>query len=487
MAKSDDSDSIILASSDDTIAEATRSSSYCSWCRMPRPLFTDPSWNFWLFATLFSLNRAAATMWLSLATILLDTKEDGCLAMAVFNVACLICLLFVAPALANIWNPRQLMILGASLFALSNWTWVAAVSSEGATRTTAAMFTAILGGFGAGCIWPPWGLYMQCATDQIQEKKQWIRREKITAGLNTKFALPYIFTELGCSLFALLLDVRTAKGLAMREWVSVIYAVIATITAACYIFTSNLERPVVSQRLQGEKVTLGDVFCRKISVTISLWPNACLWFFGTTTIAFSIGAAYINGVVNWQVKEAFTDGAIGYFDSLLTLVAALVAIACGMLVAKEDRRDSASSLKSKSPDADEGKGQVLGLLVGSIGLGLVGVFGLSVTLAGYELRNVSYWLLVPYIFQGIGRGAYESVNKAVFFDHFPNQLEAAFSNQMSIYLVVSGLFFFLGAFANISVSESIRCSILLSFAVLIVPMYLVGKWLHGKRKIKDQL
>lgn len=139
-----------------------------------------------------------------------------------------------------------------------------------------------------------------------------------------------------------------------------------------------------------------------------------------TEMSFGFVAAMLNGWVNGvAVKEGIGKHNIGYLIAMSTLVAT-----------------TSSSIFSWYTSKPRG-----GAFIGKTGPMLAGVMayvGFSLVLLSIPLEDLGHWgVIIPvYIFQGIGRGNFESTNKAVFADFFPGaKAEAAFAN----FVIWSGL------------------------------------------------
>eukprot|EP00397_Hematodinium_sp_SG-2012_P023211 GEMP01024104.1.p1 GENE.GEMP01024104.1~~GEMP01024104.1.p1 ORF type:complete len:468 (+),score=83.95 GEMP01024104.1:145-1548(+) len=427
------------------------------------PIFKDVKSNFWLFATLFSINRAAATIQLTFATPLLGLKIGSHLSV-VFLYTCMVGCLFLGPLATGLWRARQTMMLGSILFALSVWVFVAAVTGlDGVVDRNAngaisdvqhalAILAGLLGGLGAGFVWSPWGAYLTCTCDALH--KEGIPREQITAKLTSEFAVVYLVADLACSILSSVL--KLGDGIP-DAWLFIVFAVITTLTSVVFAFTHDLS-------------TKSDSSSRCIEATsaVQLWPDARLWLFLLTTITFGFGASFLNGIVNNEVKESTQLGkaSIGFLDGFSTMVATVIAYVCGFIADK-------ISL-----------GQLVGISVGAVSFLLVAVFDLSVYFNNKKLRDVGYLLILPYLFQGIGRGAYESVNKAVFVDHFPHNQVGASSNQM-VFCTISMGAFFLFTSSDAQVPSSVTSGLIGILALFVVPCYLLGTHLSRTREAKN--
>merc|ERR1739848_701812 len=88
-----------------------------------------------------------------------------------------------------------------------------------------------------------------------------------------------------------------------------------------------------------------------------------------------------------------------------------------------------------------------------------------------NLGEYGFGLLGLYAAQGFACAVYESVNKAVFADHFPENKEGAFANQM-IMCVLSYAIVFYTKYAGAQVMSWYLAVVVLILAISVVPSYL---------------
>ena len=176
-----------------------------------------------------------------------------------------------------------------------------------------------------------------------------------------------------------------------------------------------------------------------------------------TQMAFGFAAAEQNGWVNGvAVKEGIGGQNIGYLIALSTAVAAL-----------------ASALFSCYTKGRDKRGPML------LGAAAYTLFGLALMVL--PLADLGRWncLIAVYSIQGIGRGSFESTNKAVLADYFPGaQAEAAFAS----FVIFSGLSMAVGYAALPHLPRELSASLCLLSAAVGGVCYLVAERLDGRER-----
>jgi len=173
-----------------------------------------------------------------------------------------------------------------------------------------------------------------------------------------------------------------------------------------------------------------------------------------TQMAFGLMAALLNSYVSGVlVPQACGVASVGYFDTVLVSVAIVVSITSSIAIKLTGRK-------------------VVVMCVGALGFLLEGVILLT---ANDEQLSSTAWLVVIYAAQGVGRGVWESTNKAVIADFFPQDAAAAFANIIWSSALAStfGYFTFSKGAANV-VWESSLC---VALVVLGLACYLGAHWM----------
>jgi MFS family permease len=141
---------------------------------------------------------------------------------------------------------------------------------------------------------------------------------------------------------------------------------------------------------------------QNVSKVFGLWLSPEIWCLSFTNLTFGFCAGYMNGFVNGSFAKpspTFGAGSLGTLLATTSLVATLASPMFGFLSQRA------------------GKGLTI-----SIGAACFAAIPASILLATPDKRN-GYWgaaLISLYILQGMARAVYESTNKAVFADFFPD-------------------------------------------------------------------
>lgn len=220
-------------------------------------------------------------------------------------------------------------------------------------------------------------------------------------------------------------------------------------------FVDDIEDKVTSRK-EGEGCV--EQLLSKSSRALELWKERKIWLLHLTSWTFGLGAALMNAFVNAETKEAFgKDSAdlgksrLGVMTATTSLVAALTSLLLRYLMSHSGLR------------------RTLGLSTGALGFLIVGT-GVCITRRYYgEVRVLKDALVLLYIGQGVGRGVFESINKAVYADHFPTNKEGAFANLMMMCCLPYGIVFLFRTQATVQ-DWYVAIAVLVS-ALLIVPAY----------------
>ena len=138
--------------------------------------------------------------------------------------------------------------------------------------------------------------------------------------------------------------------------------------------------------------------------------------------------AWVNGELVSCGNGCVGSENVGYFGTVTTLTAALASAAAGWYTSQKE----GGIFLGKMP-----------VMLG--GNGAFGVLGLIVLLLPVEAFYGSFAMLLPlYMLQGLGRGIFESTNKAVIADYCPGaRAEAGFASFVILSGSASTLMFFL--------------------------------------------
>lgn len=287
----------------------------------------------------------------------------------------------------------------------------------------------VIAGLGAGVMWTSQGSYFAHASALIAsgaEDPQAKAREA-TAWLAGVFALRYLGWEFALKLLTSLIQYSKQDDISI-----VVIITIGAIATAVFAFGNPLPREETSAQ-RGQ--VLG-----KLQAALSLWPDVVIWLLSPTNLAFGFGAAYMNGYFNAEV--ALNIGGSASIGALTALTVA--SAACGTVFY--------SHLGLR--------GLALPMALGSAAMLVTMYFGFT------EMKGWSApWIILPYFVWGLGRGSYESVNRAALANFYRgSKADAAFANFTFQQCTASSIAFFVNQ-AKVSVAVTTV------MAVLVMPCY----------------
>jgi len=263
----------------------------------------------------------------------------------------------------------------------------------------------VLGGVGAGSLWTAQGAFFGAICEQISEATG-EPLGSVTGQLSSTFAMVFLGQE---CLWKVLFTVLSKYAEIHYFPLFLIYGTLAAV-ATVGMFLANDARPRVSAASQP--------ICAKALAALSLWSDPKIWLLSGNNFTFGFCAAYLNGYVN----STFTSQALDpSFLGFLGAIVALIATISSKLYAF-----AAEKMGTKVPIITLGSSCFLGIA-------LLSFFTVPVCVGRSEpTQGPGCWgwgMVVFYVLQGLGRGVYESTNKAIFADFFPGDKSVgAFAN-----------------------------------------------------------
>lgn len=415
-------------------------------------------WINWHFVSaIFGINHGCATAPLIFATTLLD-KRVGYEGSALLYVFTCLGSLFVSVPLVSWLGQRLGLFLGMSLYCLYVGSFAVAAALPVGSALQWALFLpgSCMGGIAASLLWTAQGgLIDRHATNLLVARAApgaaGEGRQQATAALSSCFAVYYLLLEVACKLAAsLALQHGCAPGA-----IFLVCLGLATVSAwASLHMREMLASPGAADAVSVPVVMVSRCagIVGKLLKAAGLWTDPALWLLSFTNLAFGFSAAFMNGYVNLTyTKSQLGTEWVGYYASTTALTGALVSYIFGAL---------AQRLGTKCPF----------IFIGSLCFLAIPALVLFVGLDGW-----GYWLVVPYLLQGCGRGVFESINKGVFADFFPgDRAEGAFANVMMQTTLSFAVCFF---FSSV-LERSTLATIILVLAGLATPGYLAVRTLR---------
>jgi MFS family permease len=269
-----------------------------------------------------------------------------------------------------------------------------------------------IGGVGSGVVWVSQGTYMT-ESAALYAVAAGIPQEQATSVMSWTFATTFAVFEV----------VMTSVGAVIKqsfgnEGTKLMYGVLAcfgllSILGVSRVLVLKKEKEDITRVMVLDKALAGIRLLRADLKMILMLPYQ---------IAFSFNGAFLNGFISPQVTAmVLSNATIGYFSSLIALTAALVSFGAGCFI------------------------QRTGIKWPLMLLGAVAFFALAFPflIQGDASDYTSWKVMLLYIALGVGRGTWESSNKAVVADLFGARSSAGFANIMLADGVSSAVAYFL--------------------------------------------
>jgi len=225
----------------------------------------------------------------------------------------------------------------------------------------------------------------------------------LTAQLSSTFAMVFLGQECFWKVLFTLLT-KYAKLTFLAAFL--IYGVLAAIATVAMFFGKDA-KPKVSAAAQP--------ICAKAGAALKLWTDPKIWLLCGNNFTFGFCAAYLNGYVNSNyTQHALGSDFIGFLGAIVCLIATFSSKLYGVMAEK---------MGTKVPIIFIGSVCFLAIAL----LSLIPAPSCDLTFKGPACWG--WGMVVFYVLQGLGRGVYESTNKAIFADFFPGEKSVgAFAN-----------------------------------------------------------
>lgn len=400
--------------------------------------------NFQRFTVMFAVVMGVVTTPLVISTSVLDSFAGYIGNAFMFLLSILSSFVLAAPVVSK-FGPRRALLCAILLYCVYAGVFALAIlvtSDRALEQLWLFTFGSCCAGLAAGTLWTSQGVYFS-VTVELLRKAEDTSSEQVSAELAGSFAFAYLVVE------------NSAKLL----WGVLSYAGFDSLHIACFYTAigvgglAGMTR-VLDIRLEDEAKTahpVRSVFCSdKLLATAGLWRKPAVFLLAGPNLTFGFSAAFMNGYINAQ----YTKPQLGSFAVLfLSAFTALVAAAFAKLFA---------------------------FLGGRVGKELVIFIGAAsfagIPISFFALGCCENWgsaLAALYFLQGIGRAVYESTNRGIFRDFFPDHPDAAFANCMLQSSSAFAACFFLSSFlhgdllAKIALTLAVATPIALRLATVI--------------------
>lgn len=366
--------------------------------------------------------------------------------------------LFIGPIAVGTVGPKWGLVLGMSSYVIYVMCFAASLFFDAGSTgmNICAIIGSAIGGLGAGALWTCQGAFFANTCQHLADAKGSDVSE-VTSALASNFAVWYVGME--CVFKATFTALQQFADMSSSVGF-VIYAVIAFGSTVAIALCPDAPAKSPSTR---------PGLCDKASAAIALWKDPNIWLLGGSNVAFGFSAAYVVGYINsnW-LKVAITDATgdpqlaknlIGFLGALICFVAAISSKMFQVIN---------SYFGSKVPV----------ITFGAVCFVAIGILSFISAPNGRGPGGWGWGICIFYVLQGVGRGVYESTNKAVFADFYTGaKAPAAFANCM-MQNTAAGTIGFLMGWGNLPKQE---CWPLLIFAVLSVPGLLLAQRIQAAK------
>ena len=467
----------------------------------PSPMFGNSgpfsgrgAWReFMPFAVLFSVNHGTVTSTLSLASSLIDSSNAGLSNGLLYLLYASTSLLLAVPVLRQLGVKRTL-ILAMALFAMYVGAFLLAMIE--AVELPAALIGGVLGGIAAGLLWTAQGAYLTHSSS-LHATRLNCSKPEATSRLSGAFATVLLSLELAFKLLSSVLlgvlDQDQGDGSSTAKVVMLVIfsasAMASAVLAPCFI--SDVEKAATTEctseaaasaaaedaESKGKPEGLAPTAATEVDTaglrthimsTIGATVRLCIeqpkiLLLAPFNMAFGLQTALVAQTMNDVLAtQGLGTLSVGILSSVSVGVAALLA---APISAFRDRKVTVMNSASVC------------FVLENI---LFGIY-LHFDVPGQYHNHWQGWLLMllPYALQGVGRAAYESVNKALTADIFAKDSEAAFANILLQSGFSSALFFFVLPSLPWGVSLCLTSlASMLSLPCLLLLMYIVRHESH---------
>jgi len=410
---------------------------------------TKLMWNFVLMSVLFSINHGCVTACIALASSDLGSDLSAWSSGTLYLMYTL-CALIGANAIVHFTGAKYGIASALFLYCAYIASFLVARETDGSTKWIGAIAGSVIGGFAAGYLWTAQGPFMQGAAKlyaphvknegeeellpssggQDAEADE-IAKKKSNSLLAAIFGFTYLVCEALMKVASTYIPTKFSGG---ENTIYVVFTILSVMCALGMIFVADLSEIAGTTKKSDGKTSVRDMLTIKTTEAVRLLfsdPKMILLYpvqmaFG---IAGSFVAYYANGVL---VKNCVNDDTnyIGYFAALIAVVAGV----CSPIF---------SIITRKFLGGKKEYVMILGIVAFLCEMSVYMAYDLQKDdlKRGEKLCDVKP-LLGLYVVHGIGRGVWESTNKAVILDFFPDNAMAAFANV----IVSSGLASTIGFF-----------------------------------------
>lgn len=403
---------------------------------------------FYAMSICFGLNHAAVTTPVGYASSSLGAAAGNAANATLYGV-CMLSSLLLGPLASNTFGSKGTLLFGMLCYCVYVICFAVVTNFEqGSTGAyVLGVGGSVVGGMGAGTLWTGQGAFFSviCAELASAESRP---LGDITTELSSTFALFYLGQE--CFWKVMFTCMQLAGVSDIIGFLS--YGVLAFVATVGLAVAPDAKPRVPPPR--------AGIFTRTFAA-LKLWKDPKLWLVSCNNFAFGFAAAYLNGYINakWQKEALHSANFIGSLSAMICLVATV-----------------SSKLYAGISDRTGSKMPVL--VIGSCCFILIALLSFVTAPDGKGPGGWGWGICVFYVLQGMGRGVYESTNKAIFGDMFPGEKAVgAFANCMMQNTMASTVGFAMG---SLGIDPFAQVWLVLIFSALSAPGLHIAKSLKAK-------
>jgi len=410
--------------------------------------------HFAIMAVAFSVNHGCVTSVLGLASADFNPSLSAVSSTILYGCYTLSALLLAVP-MVKIYGPKRVLVCGTTAYCFYVLPFaVIVLGGDGLdikARYVMASIGSAIGGIGAGWLWTAQGAYFARASGlYARETGQPIA--DVNGYFGGVFSTVYVGMEVVCKLFSSV--VRDSWKSGGKDLVFVTYAVLCIIAAFAMTFAKRLpkkedeESSLVVEESQESCFTL---MTKKLKDIKIVSRDVKIWLLAPLNIAFGYCASYVAWYINGKVaKYSVGVDNVGYLTAMIPGYAALAGVPYSFL------------------GSHLGKGPMM--FLGCLSFFTIGMIGWLVPVQ--TLIDGGWGTMIGlYLIMGNGRAVFESTNRAVFADFFPDSVSGAFA-MFGVQSGLAGMFGFLVFTPLVDIKPVVASTILVAIgaaALLLVP------------------
>lgn len=398
--------------------------------------------SFVIMSVCFAMNLGCVTTVIAYASS--NFQEIGNYSNGTLFGAYCLCALFFGNVIVTALGFKKALICGMAQYCiyLTMYMVAALVGSTPFTKGL-VLLGAVVGGTASGYLWTAQGAYFSKSAERYAAFKG-ISKEAATGKFSSYFAMIFLFFEVVLKIVAA--GIQSGFG---ATGIKVLYVLLLGIGFLSLLGMTRIDN--ISKEPQ--KVSM-DMVVEKSSAAFRLLirkPEMILMV--PTQLTFGFASTFINSYISPKVtKPLIGGGAIGYFAGTIAGVACIISALGGLWI----RRTG-----SKWPLMVLGSASFVCMAGGFLFYETEMVDGT----ATYPSINISLLIMI-YALMGVGRGVFESTNKAVIADFFTKEeTMAAFANVIWSSGGSSALGFFL--FPNLAATTQVWITLITGFTGIV--------------------